>query len=34
MLTFDRNPYMTSQNFGVWWITAGKHVAVVSSKRL
>jgi len=35
LLTFDRSPYMTLQNLEeVWWMTVGKHVAVVSSKLL
>jgi len=35
LLTFDRSPYMTLWNLvGVWWMTMGKHVAVVSSKLL
>jgi len=35
LLVFDSSPYITSKNLdGVWWMTVGKHMAVVSCELL
>jgi len=34
LLTLDRSPCMMLYNLGIWWITGGKRVAVMSSKLL